>query len=120
MSIKNEYSENLEQFRRRLEAEIAAGAKLPTFLQPESQDVTDDIARRSRDLRDAVLRLDKDAIAKSVHEAAAAGFNRASDVDSGAVPELDEARRQLLERLAKRKEGRGEADDKRDRPDDCP
>ena len=112
---KSEYSEGLEQFRKRLEAEIAAGTKLPISLQPDGQDVTDDIARRSREVRDAVLRLDKDAIAKSVQEAAAAGFNRANDSDSDHVPELDEARRQLLRRLAKRKEERDEEDGKRDR-----
>lgn len=115
---KSEYLENLERFRKRLETEIAAGTKLPIFLQPESQDVTDDIARRSREVRAAVLRLDKDAITKSVQEAAAAGFNRASDANADPVPELDEARQQLLKRLAKRNEDRGETDDKRDRPDD--
>lgn len=113
------YFSNLARFLRHVDEDLASGAKLPAFLRPEQQEVTDAIRTRSQTLRDAVLRLDRESVTQSVEEAAAAGFYRASDeADLDQIPELDEARQELLKRLRERKENRRETDDSRDRPDD--
>ncbi len=109
----DDYKRQLARLRRMLGGGVTGPAPLPACLRPEHIEVSAETKAHAQRIRDAVLRGDKDAVRAASPELLSAGFDRS---DAGEdVPELDDARDRVQERL--QKENEDDADCSRDRRD---
>ena len=103
-----DYFEQLAKMRAKFMEELAGDTPLPDFLRPENQTVGAELDEHSKRIREAVLRGDFETVRETLPELSVSGFNR-SDDENDDVDGLDEARRNVDERIDA-KEKRGEED----------
>lgn len=115
----NEYPELLARFRRLLRSGGEGNEPLPKFLRPENIQVSGEVGERARRLRESILKGDIEAVREDSPELLASGFNRAESEEES-IPELDDARERVQERLRRKEEedGDDDSDTARDRRDD--
>jgi Arc/MetJ family transcription regulator len=109
----DDYKRQLARLRRMLGG-VTGPAPLPDYLRPENIEVSAETKARAQRIRDAVLRGDAEAVRTASPELLSAGFDRSEAGED--LPELDEARDRVQERLQKKQKG-DDADSSRDRCD---
>lgn len=110
----DDYKRQLARLRRMLGGGIAGSSPLPDYLSPDNIEVSEETKAHARRIRDAVLRGDTEAVRAASPELLSAGFDRS---DAGEdLPELDEARERVQERLQNKEKG-DDADSSRHRRD---
>lgn len=110
----DDYKRQLARLRRMLGGGITGPSPLPDCLRPENVEVSEETKAHALRIREAVLRGDAEAVRAASPELLSAGFDRS---DAGEdLPELDEARERVQERLQEKEKG-DDADSSRDRRD---
>ena len=92
---KDDYWDIVQQLRDLLDQSIREGP-LPKLLRAENQVITPDIASAASELKEIILRADRDAL-RALHYEAVGGFDRSEE--SVDIPELEDARKKAEQAL---------------------
>lgn len=97
---KEDYWDMVRRVRELLDHSIRQGS-LPRVLKAENQVITPDIVTAAAELKEIILRGDRDAL-RSLHCEPVGGFDRAEESEH--IPELEEARREAEQEILRERE----------------